>query len=97
MANNSPKKAKKSNEPGKEINLVSVSYKVGKNIFTAEALKKEKSNSTIKGSSNLREINFALENFEVSCGPNCRCVNGFKERLISFGGAEIWMRTNEPC
>lgn len=31
------------------------------------------------------------------CGPGCRCVNGFLEILICFGGDCQWQPTDTPC
>ena len=99
MATNPSKKASKKSEPAKKINLVSINYKIGKKLFTAEISKSsnDDSSSMALGNAGSRSIIGDSPNFDISCGPDCRCMNGFKERLISFGGAEIWMRTDEPC
>lgn len=96
MANNIIKKKAKKSEAKKAVDIVSISYKIGKNIFTAEVIKKGKSKSPATNTAS-RDLAAAMHDADISCGPNCRCVNGFKERLVSFGGADIWMRTTERC
>lgn len=77
----------KKNEPV----LVSVTYKVGRNYFTGTVHEKK------TGSKEAIDEPTVLGLEDNSCGPDCKCVNGFKWRYITWGGLNKWVETNEPC
>lgn len=77
----------------KKIELLSINYLVDGNEYIAR-----KDMTSNRGIVSVGD-NDHLEAFNGStpCGPDCKCVNGFVQRLVNFGGIPHWMPTNEPC
>lgn len=90
---NMPKTKKNLTNNSKKIELLSINYLVdGKEHIARKDMNSNRGIVSI--AANVQPL--AVDE-STSCGPDCKCVNGFVQRLVTFGGISHWIPTPEPC